>query len=674
MSTPWRRLFFMLVGAVVCAADLEKYDSQGDITCSQGLKQCTIDNMDRVLPPCDGALPFCTSTLVDVLALGVQPALCTKATMMYKACLRIRIQLKVLATDNDDVSGETQEDLENEDPAAITLCYVSAPNLKSCKEIKFFVKSSTQNHQEESVEVEVKEGVFLGSTVNVSVHSKHQVVQFPRVDSVCPSPHIEECKNPIIYPEIDEERGVMELKAELDDRKELHLCVKRKGMPLCRTSDWTIPLHAVTHCMCFQAWRKNTEDKISSRSEMCPFEKDKGFRRNVVKNVSLSVGHSETNEGRPALNWNVSAPCKLEVEVWPCQMAMHVGGGCREVLGFRQNISTGWDENISTLWTSGAFLDVRTTNHLLPCVMFKLDGEAFGPVCDHYTSRGRWICVVLLLLLLVVLLSAGVCALRIRHREWLSNSNPAYQSQGRLGDVLLVHSSGSDSSFSDTVCWFATWLSELGFSVSLDLWNQAVVSKLGPTPWLHSRLQHVQKSGGKTLVLLSHDAVHRAEAHSESWSCVSNKEDGKTSKTSWMWNADVFSSALSSIFSARLQGCAVEHFALVQLESGALELPELFQGLKLYQLPSESQRLLTDLQTRSLGSFGARLKRFLWTWRASARLEKRLRDCGKEQQTPTESMLTHVKSLSVEKDTEEETLPLNSYLPHRAGTNVTVRS
>ncbi|GAA6065631.1 uncharacterized protein il17rc, partial [Tachysurus ichikawai] len=176
---------------------------------------------------------------------------------------------------------------------------------------------------------------------------------------------------PIISAKINEESGVMELKAKLEDQKELQLCVRRKGMTLCRTSDWTFPLHAVTHCMCFQAWRKNTKDEISSRSEICPFEKDKGFRRNVMKNVSLSVGHSETNEGRPALNWNVSAPCKLEVEVWPCQMAVHVGGGCREVPGFRKTISTGWNENISTLWTSGAFLDVKTTNHLLPCVMVR---------------------------------------------------------------------------------------------------------------------------------------------------------------------------------------------------------------------------------------------------------------------------------------------------------------
>lgn len=68
--------------------------------------------------------------------------------------------------------------------------------------------------------------------------------------------------------------------------------------------------------------------------------------------MSLSVAHSETNEGRPALSWNMSAPCRLEAEVWPCQMAVTLGGGCTEVPGFRRNISTGWEENISMVWVS----------------------------------------------------------------------------------------------------------------------------------------------------------------------------------------------------------------------------------------------------------------------------------------------------------------------------------
>lgn len=76
-----------------------------------------------------------------------------------------------------------------------------------------------------------------------------------------------------------------------------------------------------------------------------------GFRRNAVKNMSLSVGHSETNEGLPALSWKMSAPCRLELEVWPCLMAMSLGGGCREVPGYRQNLSV-WDENINAVWVS----------------------------------------------------------------------------------------------------------------------------------------------------------------------------------------------------------------------------------------------------------------------------------------------------------------------------------
>ncbi|KAK3536786.1 hypothetical protein QTP86_025096 [Hemibagrus guttatus] len=652
MSAPWHALFLMLAGAVLCAKDLKKHDSQGNITCSQGLKECTVVNKNCVLPQCEGALP--PSTLVEVFNLNVEPALCGKTTMKHKACLLIRIQLRVLA--DDDVSGETPDDSENEDSATLTMCYMSAPNLMSCKEINFIVKSNTRKNQNETVTVEVQDGVFLGSTVTVMLNNMSEKVHVPPLNSV-----------PKISANIDEFRGVMELKAEPEEPEvTLQLCVKRKGMTRCQPSEWILPLHAVTHCMCFQAWKQNKDDEISYRSEICPFEKHEGFRRNTMKNVSLSVRHGESNEGRPALNWNLSAPCRLEGEVWPCQMAVHVGGGCREVPRFRRNISMGWEENISTVWKSDSFLDVRTTNNLPACVMFKVDGQTFGPFCEDYTPRVRWICLVIVALLLVVLLTVAVFVLRIRHREWLSNSIPTHQSQGLRGEVLLVHSSGSDPSFSDIVCWFATWLSDLGFSVSLDLWNQAEVNKLGPTPWLHSRLQHVQTRGGKILLLLSHDAVLRAKTYSEHWSCVSNEDDDKTSRPSWLWNTDVFSSALSSLFSACLHGGTTEHFALVQLEAEALQLPELFQGLKLYQLPSESQCLLSDLQTRHLRSFGAQLKMFLWTWRASVRLEKRLRNCEEEQRSRTESTVTHVESLNMEKDTEEETLPLNSTSQSRA--------
>lgn len=223
-----------------------------------------------------------------------------------------------------------------------------------------------------------------------------------------------------------------------------------------------------------------------------------------------------------------------------------------------------------------------------------------------------------------------------------------------------MHSSGSDPSLSETVCWFATWLSELGFSVSLDLWNQAAVSAMGPTPWLHSQLQQVQKQGGKTLLLLSHNAMLQARAFCETWSSALNKKDPKVGNASWLWSSDIFSSVLSSLFSAQFQGGAAERFALVQLESETFDMPDLFQGLRLYQLPSESQSLLADLHTGHPRSLGARLKRLVWAWRASARLERRLRDCERERRSRTKSTLTQVDSLSMDKETFEEKLPLHT--------------
>ncbi|KAF7693488.1 hypothetical protein HF521_008804 [Silurus meridionalis] len=561
----------------------------------------SIVNENRVVPPPD-------SGPIEVLAFVLEPALCCPTTQTCKPCLLTHITLKILVDDDDDVSGDTHKDSEDEEsPAALTLCYLSAPNLSSCKRIRFLVKSDAwKNKEKQKITVVLYDGVFLGSSVNVSLNRTSQVVHIPQNKSVCPS---SECQPLRIVPEIDESRGVVELKAE--DKASLLICMKRKGMTSCLPSDWTIPLHSVTHCI-------------------CPFDNHTGIRINAIRNVSTSVGLTETNEGPPALSWNLSAPCRLEVEVWPCQMAVTQGGGCSEVLGFRRN-ATKWEENKSTLWTSGDFQNFTTTDNLHLCVMFKVNGELLEPV----SHRGRWSSMIFVVVLVSFLLTVGVFVFRKRIKEWLSNSNPTVQSGGR-GEVLLVHSSGSDPSLSDTACWFATWLSELGFSVSLDLWNRATVNAMGPIPWLHSQLQRIQKCSGKILVLLSHDAMLRAEACYESWHVGMYREDSKLNRKPWHWNNDVFSSAINSLISARIQGGATEHFALVQMGSEELILPELFEGLKIFHLPSESQRLLADLHTSHLRGFGPRLKRFLWTWRASAGLKKRLRNYRKEGRSCTE--------------------------------------
>lgn len=65
----------------------------------------------------------------------------------------------------------------------------------------------------------------------------------------------------------------------------------------------------------------------------------------MQQNVSLSMVESQMREGGIGLSWNVTAPCRLEGEVWLCRKDPS-GGRCVEVMGFRQKLQNhehaGW--------------------------------------------------------------------------------------------------------------------------------------------------------------------------------------------------------------------------------------------------------------------------------------------------------------------------------------------
>jgi len=160
-------------------------------------------------------------------------------------------------------------------------------------------------------------------------------------------------------------------------------------------------------------------------------------------------------------------------------------------------------------------------------------------------------------------------------------------------------------------------LQSLGFSVTLDLWSQTELAVLGPVPWLHSQLDRIQRQGGKVVLVLSRAAWSRAdEWGGQGWERGGAKgresraggeeeteEDGKgrpvaaSSK-----HVDAFSASLSCVLADYMQGRAGERFVLVQFESlppqapgSNRPLPELFRGLYLHCLPSQSLAFLTDL-------------------------------------------------------------------------------
>lgn len=177
------------------------------------------------------------------------------------------------------------------------------------------------------------------------------------------------------------------------------------------------------------------------------------------------------------------------------------------------------------------------------------------------------------------------------------------------------------------MCHLASTLQTLGFSVSLDLWSQGELSALGPVPWFHSRLDLLKRQGGKAVLALTPAACRRTNA----WAAQSSGKsgDGKSSRASS--SVDVFTASLSCILADYLQGCAGERFTLVQFESmprpvGASGvLPELFRGLHVYSLPSQSLGFLTELAVASkLDSASARRKTAQGIRRASRCLARRL--------------------------------------------------
>lgn len=202
------------------------------------------------------------------------------------------------------------------------------------------------------------------------------------------------------------------------------------------------------------------------------------------------------------------------------------------------------------------------------------------------------------------------------------------------------------------VCGVGVQLSELGFGVSLDLWSQDELSCLGSGPWLRSKLAMVQERGGRALLVLSDSAVDAAQAWWDDWN------GGKNQDRTSLHFSDVFGCALSCVFSAQLKDEAAEHFTLVQFDSQALvdkNMPELFRGLQLYHLPSESRRLLADLCPERPKSFGLQLKRLLWLRRASRSLAQGLKNSGEGLRPHSESVLTQMETL----EEEEEKLPLH---------------
>uniref|UniRef100_A0A672YHT0 SEFIR domain-containing protein n=1 Tax=Sphaeramia orbicularis TaxID=375764 RepID=A0A672YHT0_9TELE len=385
----------------------------------------------------------------------------------------------------------------------------------------------------------------------------------------------------------DHKKDIVVLQVDSTDEKQRELmCLKvQNGIPGGDVLEWVW-------------WKEKT-----LRKQYCPFQNQQAAQERMQRRVSVSMVESPVREGGSVLIWNVTAPCRLEAEVWLCKRDP-AGGQCKEIAGSRQTLKNhshaGWRATRNGHWVIKSFLLMQVI-WILPLLI------GFPLIC---------------LSVLGAYLAQGV----LKGYVWKCLKEDDVKGAVGGGHVVLLYPPDDEQALPELMCHLGSSLQALGCSVSLDLWSHKELSALGPVPWLHSRLDRLQRQGGKVVLVLTQAAWIKAEEWgARSWERNTPKQreggmDEKGTGRSYPLSppcVDVFSASLSCILADYLQGRAGERFMLVQFESlppeppgGCRPLPELFRGLHVYSLPSQSLGFLTELAgARKTASASARRKR-----------------------------------------------------------------
>ncbi|XP_040015416.1 uncharacterized protein il17rc isoform X3 [Xiphias gladius] len=580
-----------------CCLEICEYDSD-EVICSQGLSECTMKN----------EILLVKNDAVDVQNLTAYFKLCSKSKESCTLCLMIDVELHIHPDFDMEDEGHSgldeegdNEEMRNPKAASVTVCYQTASTLPACKKVEFKVNHTALTEQNQAkISMVITEPFSVSFSSKVLVYSSKsdltREVVVPSIDEVCSQELrncVEECRVPKLRFSIHKDNYV-ELQFDGRNNSLLSVCVQYEKNGRCQSwNRMTIPLSSVTHCMCLKAWY----DQKYVRSLHCPFTDMDLSQRNVWQNLSVSVGQAQTTYGT-MLSWNLSAPCRLEGEVWPC----HRENSCREMKGFRQQLSNGtWKQNSKGLWEKiGVFEDINL--QLSPCVMVKVTGmgHELGPFCFNNTDRCRLSLLVVGVMLLVCLTAIIFYLLHDFVKKWVwSWHHGGFVKIGRKGNVVLLSPPDVDDAVSESVCQLGFLLCKQGFNVSVDQWSRKEQSTLGPLPWLYSQLLELNSRWDRVVVVLTRKALERTEewAHQHKEVIKTKWEDKGVSQIGSPYS-DVFTASLCLIQADKQLGRAGERFLLVKFDSplrSDRNLPELLQGLPLFQLPSQTPALLTEL-------------------------------------------------------------------------------
>ncbi|XP_058641037.1 interleukin-17 receptor C isoform X2 [Onychostoma macrolepis] len=606
-------LLLVCVPLCIFTRALERIELRADhaLTCGQGIIHCEVKS--------GGPTCIQDDEHVYVSSLDAYIVQCRKQ-QTWSLCLKVLVNVTVtdrpVASDGSGDEGAEemhggahQDDLDNMTSAvAVCVCYAYSSQRHSST-LRFTVTSSAFDDST-TLQVWMSFVVDLPKAElgnSVLVHSSYKAAQkhvrLPPIEEVC-SKGLDAifCKAPKLHKKTDNVTGAMILyvaNADQERFQEFNACQKRDRKGPCVKVEWEnashefkISLSSVAPCLCFEIWGQFL------RREYCPFLNETAVSGS---SVSVSLAENKTRHKQPALVWSLSAPCRLEAQLWLCRKDSGLDSSCHAVSGrslVHTRLNDSWKETNNRHWQlEGEFLQVD--RHPSLCVQVKVAGMDgyLGPVCPFEVERARW-SVLLVLCALLVCLSV-LAAYEVQGTlkscvfRWLKVDDVNAAAGGV--EVLLVCPPDADCAVAEPVCRLCSSLSAMGFSVSLDLWSRSEISALGPVPWLHSCLDRVQRRGGKAVLVMTPAACQRAEK----WGCrVAQQNPEEERGVQSLTCSEVFDASLSCILADYLLGQARERFILVRFDgqSPVTALPEFFRELPLFSLPSQSLDFIMELR------------------------------------------------------------------------------
>ncbi|CAL8257967.1 unnamed protein product [Gadus morhua 'NCC'] len=651
-------LFLLLLFSTGGALDV--VDQASRLICSKGLTDCSVTEVSLY------SFPFEDQELtVDVERVDLNVVLCCSDREDCKPCLQILIAIQGEDLEHEKQESEKSMEPGNEEeerfgtkqqgegsggvsglsnPTASVKVCLSFPGIGYCKTVEFRPVKRFQKHvPEHRLWLMLREEVKFGSPVVVQVHSRSRKcfnLTVPSLEEVCLlnlDASVKDCHAPRLEVVADSETDQIILRLDITDPYTETVLYQKfwNDMPG-EVLEWpkgqkeiNIATNAVAPCLCFQVWLKGKP----LRRRSCPFKNLQGIIEKMQTNVTVSMSvaplrgnHGSTRQAT-ALSWNVTVPCRLKGEVWLCKKDS-AGGVCEEVTGSRQSLynhtDDDWRATANEHWKNGEFVNI--SSHPTLCIQVMLHGSHSNlePHCPFAEPRWRWSLLIFfgLLLMCMSLLGAYLLQGLLKGYAWRWFKESDVKGMVAGSHVVLLHQADGEMALPVLLSRLGSSLQALGFSVSLDLWSQTELAVLGPVPWLHSQLDRVQRQGGKVVLVLTQAAWARADKWGgQGWEkggakSRESREDGEEEEEEAgkgspvaSKHVDAFSASLSCVLADYMQGRAGERFLLVQFESlppqapgSNRPLPELFRGLYLHCLPSQSLAFLTDLAGGRHGS------------------------------------------------------------------------